>query len=59
MPGNAIGSLTVSHARQGEINGTIKLTAAQKAALESQALYIRVDSEKAPDGNLQGWLEFR
>jgi hypothetical protein len=57
VPGDAIGSLTVSHARQGEVDGAIKLSAAQKAALEKQSLYIRIDSEKAPDGNLQGWLE--
>ena len=35
----------------------IKLNAAQLAALKRQALYIRIDSEKAPDGNVQGWLE--
>ena len=57
VPGDAIGSLTVTHARQGEVTGSIKLSAAQKAALENQSLYIRIDSEKAPDGNLQGWLE--
>lgn len=57
VPGDAIGSLTVTHARQGEISGAIKLSGAQKAALDKQSLYIRVDSEKVPDGNLQGWLE--
>ena len=57
VPGDAIGSLTVSHARQGEVSGAIKLSSAQKAALDREALYIRIDSEKAPDGNLQGWLE--
>ena len=57
VPGDAIGSLTVSHARQGEVSGSIKLSAAQKAARDRQALYLRIDSEKAPDGNLQGWLE--
>jgi hypothetical protein len=57
VPGDAIGTLTVSHARQGEITGSIKLNSAQKAALDRQSLYIRIDSEKAPDGNLQGWLE--
>ena len=57
VPGDAIGSLTVTHARQGEINGSVKLSTAQRAALESQSLYVRIDSEKSPDGNLQGWLE--
>jgi hypothetical protein len=57
VPGEAIGTLTVSHAMQGTISGSVALNAAQAAALEKQALYIRIDSEKAPDGNLQGWLE--
>jgi hypothetical protein len=57
VPGDAIGSLTVGHARQGSFSGTIKLTSAQMAGLKSEALYVRIDSEKAPDGNVQGWLE--
>ena len=57
VPGDAIGSLTVEHARQGAFSGTIKLSPAQLAALTHQALYVRIDSEKSPDGNLQGWLE--
>ena len=57
VPGDAIGSLTVEHARQGTFSGTIKLNAAQLAALKRQSLYIRIDSEKSPDGNVQGWLE--
>jgi hypothetical protein len=57
VPGDAIGSLTVEHARQGAFSGSIKLNAAQLAALKREALYIRIDSEKSPDGNVQGWLE--
>jgi hypothetical protein len=57
VPGEAIGSLTVEHARQGSFSGTIRLTSAQLAALKKEALYIRIDSEKAPEGNVQGWLE--
>ena len=57
VPGDAIGSLTVERGRQGSFSGTIKLTSAQLAALKKEALYIRIDSEKAPDGNVQGWLE--
>jgi len=57
VPGDAIGPLTVEHARRGAFSGTIKLTSAQLAALKRQSLYIRIDSEKAPDGNVQGWLE--
>jgi len=57
VPGDAIGNLTVEHARRGTFTGTIKLTSAQLAALKREALYVRIDSEKAPDGNIQGWLE--
>jgi hypothetical protein len=57
VPGDAIGSLTVDHARQGSFSGTIKLNAAQLAALKRQSLYLRIDSEKSPEGNVQGWLE--
>jgi len=57
VPGDAIGTLTVEHARQGSFSGTIRLTSAQMAALKREALYVRIDSEKAPEGNVQGWLE--
>jgi hypothetical protein len=57
VPGDAIGTLTVAHGREGDFSGSVKLSAAQLAALKKQALYIRIDSEKTSDGNLQGWLE--
>lgn len=57
VPGDAIGALTVSRGHEGQISGSVTLTPAQIAALGKQALYVRIDSEKAPDGNLQGWLE--
>ena len=57
VPGDAIGALTVDHARQGSFSGSIKLNATQVAALKREALYVRIDSEKSPDGNVQGWLE--
>ena len=57
VPGDAIGALTVEHARKGSFSGSIKLNAAQLAALKREAIYIRIDSEKSPDGNVQGWLE--
>jgi hypothetical protein len=57
VPGDSIGSLTVIHAQDGDFSGMLKLSPAQLAALKKQALYVRIDSAKAPDGNLQGWLE--
>ncbi len=55
--GDPIGDLKVTGGLSGTISGTINLTAKQLAALRAKALYVRLDSEKAPDGNLQGWLE--
>ena len=57
VPGDAIGSLTADHATTGHFSGSIKLSSEQVAALKKQAIYVRIDSEKAPDGNVQGWLE--
>ena len=57
VPGDAIGTLTVDHAISGHFSGSIKLNSEQLAALKKQAIYVRIDSEKAPDGNVQGWLE--
>jgi hypothetical protein len=57
VPGAAIGYLMVSPATEGTVSGLMNLTPAQVSALDRQALYVRIDSEKAPEGNLQGWLE--
>lgn len=57
VPGDAIGSLTADHVTSGHFSGSVKLDSAQIAALKKQAIYVRIDSEKAPDGNVQGWLE--
>ena len=57
VPGDAIGNLTADHATSGHFSGSVKLSSDQAAALKKQAIYIRIDSEKAPDGNVQGWLE--
>ena len=55
--GNAIFDLTVSAAgTSGELNGTLELSAAQVEDLEKGRLYVQLHSEKAPDGNLWGWL---
>ena len=55
--GDAVGPLTVTRAPQGMVSGAVQLNAAQLEALRREAVYVRVDSEKAPEGNLQGWLE--
>jgi hypothetical protein len=55
--GDAIGPLTATRATQGSVSGSVQLSPQQLEALKRQALYVRIDSEKAPEGNLQGWLE--
>ena len=54
--GAAIFDLTVSKATEGSISGTFKLTPGQVENLLKGRLYIQIHSEKAPDGNLWGWL---
>ena len=54
--GPAVGDLVVSNGTTGTISGAIDLTPPQLQALDRSALYIQVHSEKAPEGNLWGWL---
>ena len=54
--GPAVLELTVSKGTTGTISGSLELTPRQVDALEKGSLYIQLHSEKAPDGNLWGWL---
>jgi CHRD domain len=54
--GAAILDLTVTKATDGSVSGSFKLTPAQVESLRGGKLYIQIHSEKAPDGNLWGWL---
>ena len=56
MRGPSIADLTVSKDTKGVVGGSVELTVQQLQTLEKSALYIQVHSEKAPDGNLWGWL---
>lgn len=56
MRGPAIGDLTATAATSGTISGTIELTKQQIDDLAAGRLYVQLHSEKAPDGNLWGWL---
>jgi len=40
----------------GTLSGTITMTPQQAADLDKGWFYIQLHSEKAPDGNLWGWL---
>jgi hypothetical protein len=54
--GPAILDLTVTKAEKGAVSGTLELTPAQIADLRNGRLYVQIQSERAPDGNLWGWL---
>ena len=60
--GDAFAELKVStgpsgtSGNSGTITGTIDLTPQQLQALEKNSIYIQLHSEKAPEGNLLGWL---
>jgi len=55
--GPAIGDLKIVQAQSGEISGTFTLTPAQVAALNVGRLYVILDSQSAPKGNLWGWFQ--
>src|ERR1051326_2835187 len=54
--GPVLFELTVTHGTSGTIGGSVELTPAQIADLEKRRFYVQLHSEKAPDGNLWGWL---
>lgn len=54
--GDAIAKLTATNATKGSINGSIDLTPDQIKGLHEGRLYVEVASEKAPEGNLWGWI---
>lgn len=56
MKGPAIGDLTATAGTSGTISGSIELTKEQGDDLAAGRLYIQLHSQKAPEGNLWGWL---
>jgi CHRD domain len=54
--GPVISELTVSHATSGDIMGSFELRADQLDGFRNGGCYLQIASEKAPDGNLWGWL---
>lgn len=56
MRGAAIGDLKATTGTSGTITGSIELTPGQATDLANNRLYIQLHSDKAPDGNLWGWL---
>jgi hypothetical protein len=56
MRGEPVMELTVPRASAGQITATLDLTPQQIGELQAGRYYVQIDSEKAPDGNLWGWL---
>src|SRR5690606_4668825 len=56
LRGPAIADLQIETATSGAIRGKLTLTAEQAEDLQKGRLYLQLHSEKAPDGNLWGWL---
>lgn len=56
MRGAPIGDLTATAETSGTITGSIELTREQIDDLAAGRLYVQLHSQKAPDGNLWGWL---
>lgn len=56
VPGPAIADLMLSGQSDGSVSGSVSLSSAQLKALKQGHVYIQINSQKAPDGNLWGWL---
>jgi hypothetical protein len=56
MRGEPVLDLQVPKATSGSLNATLTLTPQQVQDLQNGRLYVQIHSEKAPDGNLWGWL---
>ena len=54
--GPVIFELTVDQAAAGNVAGSFDLSADQVESLRKGRFYLEIASEKAPDGNLWGWL---
>lgn len=56
MRGDALFDLKVSGGPSGTLTGQFTLTPAQVQEVSASRYYVQLYSEKAPDGNLWGWL---
>lgn len=54
--GTLVGEFPSGGGTSGAFKGSVTLTREQAAAYGKGLLYVQVHSEKAPDGNLWGWL---
>ena|SRR2546428_5985257 len=56
MRGPVVAELTVTKAAAGSISGSVELTPTQTPLFKKGNFYVQIHSEKAPEGNLWGWL---
>jgi hypothetical protein len=56
IPGPKALDLSVTQGTSGMIWGSLTLTRKQLADLRAGHFYVQINSQKAPDGNLTGWL---
>lgn len=54
--GAASKELIVSKSTSGTIAGSVDLSPSEIEGLQKGQFYVQIHSEKAPDGNLWGWL---
>ncbi len=54
--GASLFNLIITKATSGTITADLTLTPVQVDDLKEGKLYVQIQSEKAPDGNLWGWL---
>jgi hypothetical protein len=54
--GPAIFTLSAPEATSGKLSGSFDLTDAQIADLRAGLFYVEIDSAKAPEGDVWGWL---
>jgi hypothetical protein len=56
IPGPAILDLATTKTTAPTISGTVELSPSMVDDLKNGQLYVQLNSERAPDGNLRGWL---
>lgn len=54
--GPAAHDLVVTKDKTGSITESVELSPSEVEDLRNGRLYVQIDSERAPDGNLWGWL---
>ena len=54
--GPAVHDLNVTTEKAGAVSGSVDLTASEVEDLKNGRLYVQIDSERAPEGNLWGWV---